>query len=85
MFTTDPRDLARSLGEMEKYARERSHFDQIEARQRFNEFLANDRRFDSFDKDRLIERVMEARSCGRVLDLGDPWLKAGGVKRPGAW
>ncbi len=39
MFGTDPRDLARTLGEMENTARVRSNFDQIEARRKFAEYL----------------------------------------------
>ena len=84
MFGNDPRDLARTLSEMEKYAREKSHFDQIEAKGKFREYLAQDSRFSAFDYDRLIERVMEARSCGRTLDLDDPFLR-GKEKRPLSW
>jgi hypothetical protein len=82
VFSDDPRDLARTLGAMEKEARERCNFDQIEARQRFAEYLSHDARFRDYDPNRLIERVMEARSCGRSLDLDDPFLQRGGSKRP---
>jgi hypothetical protein len=82
MFDSTDRDLALTLGEMERTARVRSNFDQNEARQRFREYLAHDSRFSSFDHGRLIDRVMEARSNSRTLDLNDPYLHAGGEKRP---
>jgi hypothetical protein len=82
MFGTDDRDLARRLGEMERVARDRCFGNQVEARRLCREWLQLDRCFDSFDADRLIERVQEARSCGRTLDLDDPYLQRGGTKRP---
>ncbi|MGA8697162.1 MAG: hypothetical protein WB689_25655 [Xanthobacteraceae bacterium] len=82
VFGDDPRDLAKTLGEMERTARERCNFNQVEARQRFAEYLSHDARFREYDPGRLIERVMEARSCGRTLDLDDPYLQRGGQKRP---
>jgi hypothetical protein len=82
MFGDDPRELALTPGAMEKEARERCNFNQTESRQRFREYLSHDRRFAEFDPDRLVERVMEARSNGRTLDLADPFLQRGGSKRP---
>jgi hypothetical protein len=82
MFGTDPRELALTLGAMEKEARERCNYNQIDARHRFREYLSHDARFREYDPDRLIERVAEARSCGRTLDLDDPYLQRGGQKRP---
>lgn len=81
MFGNDPRDLARTLGEMERLARDRSNYNQIETKERFREYLQTDRRFDAFDKDALIERVMLCRSNGAVLELDDPVLR-GGDRRP---
>jgi hypothetical protein len=81
MFSDDPRDLARSLGEMHRLAREKCWQNQIEAKETMRQWLQHDRRFDAFDKDRLIERVAEARYNGRSLDLDDPFLR-GGPKRP---
>lgn len=81
MFGSDPRDMTAALATMERLARERSNFDQMAARQTFREFLSQDRRFDGFDKDRLIARVQECRSCGAALDLEDPRLK-GQAARP---
>jgi hypothetical protein len=81
MFGRDARELALTLGAMEKEARERCNWDQTESRRRFAEYLSHDARFQDYDPHRLVERVMEARSCGRSLDLDDPWLRGGG-KRP---
>jgi len=85
MFRNDPRDLAHILGLMQKEAIERCNFDQTAAKREFAQSLSYDRRFDSFDYGRLIERVNEARTCGRTLDLDDPYLQRGGNKRPGSW
>ncbi len=82
MFGSDPRDLAQCLGAMEKEARVQTNFNQVEAREKFREYLGHDARFAGFDHGRLIDRVMEARSCGRSLDLDDPYLRQGGHKRP---
>ena len=85
MFDTDPKDLARTLGEMESVARTRSNFNQVELKQKFQEFLKRDLRFAGFDHGRLVDRVMEAKSCGRTLDLDDPFLRVNGQKRPLDW
>jgi hypothetical protein len=85
MYSNDPRDMAATLSLMHKEAVVKSNFDQNEAKNRFAQFLFYDKRFDGFDHGRLIERVNEARSNGRTLDLDDPWLQRGGVKRPGSW
>jgi len=52
-----------------------TRFDQIAARETFKEFLNQDRRFDSYNKDALVRRVQECCSNGAVLDLDDPRLK----------
>jgi hypothetical protein len=82
MYGNTPRDLALSLGDMQRAALERSQYDQNAAKGVFREYLERDRRFDQYDADRLIDRVQEARSCGRTLDLDDPFLQRGGSKRP---
>ena len=85
MFDTDPKDLARTLGEMEHTARVRSNFSETEAKQRFQEYLSRDARFSGFDHGRLVDRVREAVGCGRSLDLDDPFLQVNGQKRPLDW
>jgi hypothetical protein len=82
MFGTSDRELALALGAMWKEAREVCNFNQIDAQQRLSEYLSRDARFSEYDRDRLAERVVEAASNGRTLDLADdPWLR-GGSKRP---
>lgn len=85
MFGNDPKELAQILGLMENEARVRSNFNQIEAKEKFKEFLSHDGRFTGYDHGRLIDRVMEARSCGRTLELSDPYLQKNGQKRPLSW
>ena len=47
MFGNDQRDLARTLNEMDSLARQKSNFNQVEAKQKMAEWLARDRRFDT--------------------------------------
>jgi hypothetical protein len=82
MFSNDPRDLCATLTQMQRTALERANFNQIDAKEKFREFLAHDTRFGEFDTDRLINRVSECRSNGAVLDLDDPYLQKNGEKRP---
>ena len=60
MFGTDARDLAATLTQMERTSREKTNFDQFAAREKFQEFLDHDRRFDEFDKDRLVRGFRSA-------------------------
>jgi hypothetical protein len=82
MFGTDPRDLARTLSEMETLARQKSNYNQTEARQTMAEWVAQDRRFDGYDTQRLVERVQLHKFNGAVLELDDPQLRKGGQPRP---
>jgi hypothetical protein len=66
---------------MHKAAIERCNFNQVEAKQKFREYLAYDGRFRDYDHEALINRVQECRSNGAILDLDDPRLK-GGEARP---
>jgi hypothetical protein len=84
MFGNDPRDLAATLATMEKIARERSNFDQIEAKDKFRQYLSQDKRFAEYNADALIDRVMHCKNQGAILDLDDPQLK-GREKRPLSW
>ena len=45
--------------------------------------LEYDRRFDVFDKDRLIKKAREVGASGGRMDWHDPWL-TGGNKRHGS-
>jgi hypothetical protein len=75
MFEKDQRSLCQALTAMERQSREATRFDQIAAREKFKEYLGQDRRFDPFDKDALVRRVQECRSNGAVLELDDPRLQ----------
>jgi hypothetical protein len=82
MFGKDQRDLAVTLTRMADLAREKTNFNQNEAKQKMAEWLQTDRRFDDYDPERLIERVNQCRYNGAVLDLSDPQLQRGGQPRP---
>jgi hypothetical protein len=82
MFDRDNKDLAATLSWMEAQARERSNFNLVEAKDRMRQWVQNDRRFDSFDHTKLIDRVNQAKRYGAHLDLTDPDLQKGGQKRP---
>ena len=75
MYGDDERDKIAALAEMERLSRVRTNFDQVAARETFKSYLNADRRFDEFDKDALVSRVQECRSCGAILDLDDPRLR----------
>jgi hypothetical protein len=81
MFGNTPKDLCATLSEMETVARQRSNFNQIEARNVMSSWIRNDQRFAAFDSDALAKRVVECKSCGASLDLDDPRLR-GGEARP---
>ena len=72
MFRNDPRDLAATLSEMEYRARQLTNFNQPEAKAKMAEWLANDRRFDAYDAQRLIERVQLSKNNGAVLSWTIP-------------
>jgi hypothetical protein len=75
MFGDDERDRVATLAEMERLSRVRSNFDTVAARETFKSYLSADRRFDEFNKDRLVARVQECKQCGATLDLTDPQLR----------
>jgi hypothetical protein len=71
---------------MHRVAIQKANYNQIEAREILKSYVQMDRRFDSFDPDRLVERIHEAKSCGRTMDLAeDTYLRRGGEKRPLSW
>jgi hypothetical protein len=67
MYGHDEKDLCASLSEMHRVATQRANFNQVEAKEILRGYVQADRRFDQFDPDRLIERVHEAKSCGRTM------------------
>jgi hypothetical protein len=83
MYRDDPRDKVATLSDMWSRALQFSNFDQNAAKEKVREWTQNDRRFDSNDHQRLVDRVQLSRSNGAVLDLSDPQLLKGGQPRPG--
>jgi hypothetical protein len=77
MFDHEERDLAATLAQMERLAREKSNFDQVEAKEKMARWIANDRRFDGYDAGQLVERVQQCRSNGAVFDINSPELRKG--------
>jgi hypothetical protein len=77
MFDPEEKDLAQTLSQMERQARERSNFNQLEAKERMARWVANDRRFDGYDAEKLVERVQYCKSNGAALNLDSPELKRG--------
>jgi hypothetical protein len=52
-YENTPRDMTMALSQMERVSRERTNFDLVAAKDRLREFISQDRRFDSYDHDRL--------------------------------
>jgi hypothetical protein len=82
MFDHDPKSLAATLSRMERLSREKTQFNQTEARGLMSQWVSQDRRFDGYDAPKLVERVAHCKSYGAALDLDDPELRKGGSKRP---
>lgn len=85
MFGSAEKSLCATLSQMHKTALDTANANQIEAAALMQSYLKADRRFDAFDPARLVERVSEVRSCGRVMDLHDPYLRRNGQHRPNEW
>jgi hypothetical protein len=75
MYGNDPRDLTAALRQMAQTSVDVSWGNKIEAAQKMEKWLEQDRRFDSFNKRALVERTMLCRYNGAVLDLDDPELR----------
>jgi hypothetical protein len=81
IFGTKPENLEHTLSRLinESYVETNCSMD--EAYKRTRQLLDYDRRFDQFDRDRLVAKAREIGASGGKLDLTDPWLY-GGQKRP---
>jgi hypothetical protein len=82
MHGRDEKDMLAALGSMARTSVDRCFGNKVEARERMKEWLAYDRRFEGYDPDRLVDRVMLSRSNGAVVELDDPALMRGGTRRP---
>jgi hypothetical protein len=77
IFGNDPLNMRHALGKMVQQAHIDANCDRDAANQRVRNWLDLDRRFDTYDKDRLVARVEE---CG--LDQCE-FLKRPYLGRPG--
>jgi hypothetical protein len=67
---------------MARVSVDKSWGDKVQAKEKMKNWLEHDRRFDAYDKDRLVDRVMLCRYNGARLELDDPELMQGGSPRP---
>jgi hypothetical protein len=74
MFDNDEKDLKTTLKLMYVEARDRSHFNQVEADRKIQTWLANDSRFSNYDGARLIDHLKQHVGHGARLSLDDPTL-----------
>jgi hypothetical protein len=81
-FGTEPECLRDSLGRMVQESYQESNYSMDECYRRTRTKLDYDRRFDGYDKDRLVAKAKEVGASGGHLDMDDPWLFPGGEKRP---
>jgi hypothetical protein len=81
LYGNDLVNIRHSLGRMVQQSYIDAKCNRNEASQMMRGWLDTDRRFDSYDKSRLLQKVDEAGKSGSRLDLTDPWL-FGGDKRP---
>jgi hypothetical protein len=70
-YDSDSRSLAATLSQMQREALNRCNGNQIEAAENIRRWVANDRRFDQFDANRLVSRAEECRTTGATLNLED--------------
>jgi hypothetical protein len=83
MYDPNEKDMLAALGSMARTSVDRCWGNKVEARERMKEWLTYDRRFENFDHDKLVDRVMLSRSNGAVVELfDDPELLKGGSPRP---
>jgi hypothetical protein len=81
-FGTEPESLRDTLGRMIQESYQESNCSMAETYRLTRTKLDCDRRFDHFDKDRLVTKAKDAGVSGGHLDMDDPWLFPGGEKRP---
>jgi hypothetical protein len=81
IYGADLTNMRQSLGRMVQQSYIDANCNRPAAAQLMKEWLSHDRRFDSFDKDRLVAKVEEVGMSGGKLDLTDPYL-SGSARRP---
>jgi hypothetical protein len=82
MFGESPDNLQAYLGRVIQESWRDSNCNMDETYTRARRELDNYRPFDSWDKNRVIERAREVASCGGKMDWSDPYLRPNGSRRP---
>ncbi len=82
MFGDSDSDKAATMKTMLTEAMQVACANRVEARAKVIEWAKRDRRFDNFDHDKLVDKVLEKSQYGGRLDWDDPELKRGGQPRP---
>jgi hypothetical protein len=72
------RAMRTDLGQAYQLGFTRHQGNQSAALEEVGKLIERDRRFDAFDKDRLLKRFNECRGTGAYLDFESPELKRGG-------
>jgi hypothetical protein len=88
MFDDNARDKLQYLGWAAETALKRTLNNHVSARKVLAGWIAQDRRFDGIDAEKLARRIDESRSNGAHLDLTDPRLRgepARPLTRDGYW
>lgn len=81
IFGTNPENLQATLSRLINESYAATNCSMEETYRRTREMLDWDRRFDGFDKERLVARAREVGASGGQLDWSDPFL-FGQDKRP---
>jgi hypothetical protein len=82
MFGPSDTDKVRALVEMARESLGRCNGNRVEGKEMMKTWLQHDRRFDDFNKDRLVDRILLNRYNGAVVDLTDGELLKNGSPRP---
>jgi hypothetical protein len=80
--TEDHRDMRLYMGKAHQSAVSRHNGSLKEAKKDLAGAIERDRRFDAYDRQRLLDRFSECWGSGQLLDFDDPGLLPGGQSRP---
>lgn len=70
-YDDSPKDLAETLSNMQREALNKCHGNRVEAAEHVKRWVSNERRFDQFNAQRLVDRAEECRTTGATLNLED--------------
>jgi hypothetical protein len=71
------RGMRTELGEAYRVGFQKHCGHQAKALEEVGKLIERDRRFDAYDKDRLVQRFNQCRGTGGYLDFNDPSLRKG--------